>query len=116
MTAFPIANLAPIMKSSLLHSPATASRRSVFFDRFDEVFHLGLESMHLRCVRIRDETAQYGDALDQFGYALNQQKRESDDDQRLGRPLRQPARIARLLVDLERAHEERAPRYNHDDR
>ena len=60
-------------------------------------------------------TAHHGNSLDQLGYALHQQQDESDDDQRLGGPLRQAARVARLLVDLDRAHEERAARYDHDD-
>ena len=44
--------------------------------------------------------AHHRDALDQFGYALNKQECEADDDQRLGGPLRQAAGVARLLVDL----------------
>ena len=76
---------------------------------------LGLEGVHLGCMRVRDQAAHHGDSLDQLGNALHQQEGESDDDQRLRWPLRQPARIARLLIDLDRAHEERPARYDHDD-
>ena len=67
------------------------------------------------CVRIRDQAAHHRDALDQLGDALNEQEREADHDQRFGRPLRQAAGIAGLLVDLERAQEERYAGDDHDD-
>jgi hypothetical protein len=66
-------------------------------------------------VWIGNEPAHDRDALDQFGDALNQQEREPDDDQRFGGPLRQAAGIAGLLVDFNRAHEERAAGDDHDD-
>src|SRR5882757_10939168 len=103
------------MRKADIYPPAIASRRLAFFDRFDDLLDLGLDRVHFRCVRIRNEAAHHGDALDQLGYSLHQQHGESDHDQRLRRPLREAAGITRLFVDLEGAIEERHAGYQHDD-
>src|SRR6185437_14022803 len=54
------------------------------------------------------------DTLDQFRKTLNEQHPETDHDQRLRRPLRQPAGISRLLIDLERPVEEGNAGDQHD--
>src|SRR3569833_2167925 len=89
-------------------------RRSMLFDRFEDMFDLGHDRTDLRCVRIRDYAAQDRDALDQFGDALYEEHGKSDHDQRFGRPLRQSAGITRLLVETVRAEEERYSGHDHD--
>ena len=66
-------------------------------------------------MRVRDEVAHDRDTLDHFGDALDKQQREADHDQALSRPLRQPAGISRLLVDLHRSKEEGDAGEDHDD-
>ena len=81
----------------------------------DDLLGLGFERAFLARMRVGDEVAHHRDAFDEFGEPLNEEHRERDHDQRLGRPLRQAAGISRLLVDLDRAQEERNAGHGHDD-
>ena len=90
--------------------------RLIFSHRLDDVFDFGFERVDLRRMRIRDQAAHDGDALDHLGNGLRQQHRETDRDQRLRRPLRQTARIGGLLVDQERSGEKRDAGDENDNR
>src|SRR5581483_1791742 len=80
-------------------------RRSALFDGVDEMIDFGFKRMRICRVRIGNEPAHHGDALDQFGDALQEQQAEADHDKRLGRPLRQTAGISRLFVQRQGAQE-----------
>src|SRR5882672_4611534 len=103
------------MMKAIIRTPRTGYGRLVFLDRLDNVLDLGFEGVDLRCVRIRNEVAHDGKALDQLGHALDEQQRERDHHQRLGRPLWQPAGISRLFVDLEGTEKEWNAGNDHDD-
>jgi hypothetical protein len=103
-----------MMKASIV---TRGGWRLVFFAHgFDDVLDFGFERVDLRRMRIRDQPAGDGNALDQLGDCLRQQEREPKRDQRFGRPLRQAARVRGLLVDDEGAGEERNTGHNDDDR
>ena len=102
-----------MMKASIV---TRGGWRLVFAHGFDGVLDFGFERVDLRRMRIRDQAAGDGDALDQLGNCLRQQQREPERDQRFSRPLRQAAGIGGLFVDDERAGKERNTGHDDDDR
>ena len=86
--------------------PDYAHTRRVLFDCADQFLGLGFKLALLARVRVRDEVAHDRDTFDQFGHSLDKQKSECNHNQTFSRPLREPAGISRLLVDLHRSKEE----------
>ena len=66
-------------------------------------------------VRVVDVAAHHGDPLDDLRDALQEQQEEAEWDQRLGRPLRQAAGVAGLLVLQVGGDEERHAVDDHQD-
>src|SRR5215467_3818928 len=80
---------------------------------------LGLDlgtGVHGAAVGVGYEAAHHRDALDELGNALQEKQNESDQDQRLCRPLRKSTGIHGLLVEIIGSEEERHRGDDHDDR
>src|SRR5438034_8273524 len=97
-----------VMIASLDVEPCPSMRLGPGLDVLDQALgFLDDDFMSGMGLGVGYEAAHDGEPLDQLGDALNEQKEEAEEHQRLCRPLRQAAGVHRLLVDFEGAQEER---------